>query len=116
MEKLSVTIITLNEEDNIRDALESDKWADEIVIVDDNSTDSTVEIARNYTDRIVQKKMNIEGKDLLLVSISKANTLVMTDEKSVYIRKGSHSVKADTIDLTNLVMSLNLIDTEIIRN
>ncbi len=48
MEKLSVTIITFNEEDNIRDALESVKWADEIVVVDSGSTDKTVEICSEY--------------------------------------------------------------------
>lgn len=52
MEKLSVTIITLNEESNIRDALESVKWADEIVVVDSGSTDKTVDICREYTDKV----------------------------------------------------------------
>gem|GEM_PF-6447290 len=32
-EKLSVTVITFNEEDNIRDCLESVKWADEIMML-----------------------------------------------------------------------------------
>ncbi|MDH3974504.1 MAG: glycosyltransferase family 2 protein [Deltaproteobacteria bacterium] len=53
MEKLSVTIITLNEEDNIRDALESVKWAHEIIVVDSGSTDSTVDICREYTDKVI---------------------------------------------------------------
>ncbi|MDT8317986.1 MAG: glycosyltransferase family 2 protein [bacterium] len=52
MEKLSVTIITLNEEDNIRAALESVKWADEIIVVDSGSTDRTVEICREFTDKV----------------------------------------------------------------
>src|SRR4030065_2615463 len=52
MQKLSVTIITLNEEQNIKDALESVKWADEIVVVDSGSTDKTQEICREYTDKI----------------------------------------------------------------
>jgi len=52
MEKLSVTIITLNEENNIRDALESVRWADEIVVVDSGSTDKTVDICREYTDKV----------------------------------------------------------------
>lgn len=52
MEKLSVTIITLNEEKNVRDALESVKWADEIVIVDSGSSDKTVDICREYTEKI----------------------------------------------------------------
>ena len=49
---LSVAIITHNEEDNIRGALESVKWADEIVVVDSGSTDRTQEICREYTDKI----------------------------------------------------------------
>lgn len=52
MEKLSVTIITLNEEKNIRDALESVKWANEIVIVDSGSSDKTVDICKEYTEKI----------------------------------------------------------------
>lgn len=51
-EKLSVTIITYNEEENIKDCLESVKWADEIVIVDAESADRTVEICREYTDKV----------------------------------------------------------------
>lgn len=50
--KISVLINTLNEEKNIRNCLESVKWADEIVIVDMYSDDRTLEIAREYTDKI----------------------------------------------------------------
>ncbi len=52
MAKLSVTIITLNEQAVIRECLASVSWADEIIIVDAESTDNTVEICREYTDRI----------------------------------------------------------------
>ena len=58
---VSVVIIVKNEEKRIAACLESVKWADEIIIVDDISTDRTVEIARRYTDRIFQRKMDIEG-------------------------------------------------------
>jgi len=48
MEKLSVVIICFNEEKNIRRCLDSVKdLADEIVVLDSNSTDETVSIARN---------------------------------------------------------------------
>jgi len=50
--RLSVVIATQDEEGNIKDCLESVKWADEIVIVDDASKDKTVEICREYTDKI----------------------------------------------------------------
>jgi len=49
---VSVLIMTRNEELNIRECLESFKWAAEIVIVDSHSTDKTIEIARQYTDKI----------------------------------------------------------------
>lgn len=49
---LSVAIITYNEEDNIRDALESVKWADEIVVLDSFSTDRTLDICKEYTDKV----------------------------------------------------------------
>lgn len=58
---LSVVIIAKNEEERIGGCLESVKWADEIIVVDDMSTDMTVEIARQYTDKIVQRKMDVEG-------------------------------------------------------
>lgn len=49
---VSVLVHTLNEEKNIRNCLETVKWADEIVIVDMYSDDKTVEIASEYTDKI----------------------------------------------------------------
>jgi len=54
---LSVVIITRNEEACIRRCLESVKWADEIVVVDQFSIDATVDICREYTDRIYERDM-----------------------------------------------------------
>ncbi|MEK6287842.1 MAG: glycosyltransferase family 2 protein [Acidobacteriota bacterium] len=53
--KITATVITLNEEHNIADALETLSWADEIIVVDSESTDRTVEIARRFTDRVFVK-------------------------------------------------------------
>ena len=52
--KLSVTLITFNEEKRVRAALESVKWADEIVVIDSFSTDQTVAICREYTAKVYQ--------------------------------------------------------------
>ncbi len=54
--KISATIIVRNEEDNIAAVCETVAWADEIVIVDSDSTDRTVEIARRYTDKVFNRQ------------------------------------------------------------
>lgn len=59
---LSVVILTKNEEERIARCLDSVKWADEIIVVDDESVDRTREIVRQYTDKIFIRKMDIEGK------------------------------------------------------
>ena len=50
---VTATLITFNEAANLAAALESVAWADEIVVVDSESTDDTVAIARRYTDRVI---------------------------------------------------------------
>jgi glycosyltransferase involved in cell wall biosynthesis len=59
---VSVVVITRNEADNIADCLKSAAWADEIVVLDDNSTDDTVKIAKGLTDKVSTRKMDIEGR------------------------------------------------------
>ena len=60
---ISVAIIAKNEERGIEACLQSVcGWADEVIVVDDESTDRTVELARKYTDRIFFKKMDIQGR------------------------------------------------------
>ncbi|MDD5362440.1 MAG: glycosyltransferase family 2 protein [Ignavibacteria bacterium] len=53
---LSVTIICKNEENHLRECLESVKWADEIIVVDSLSTDDTVSIAMEYTHKVFLQK------------------------------------------------------------
>lgn len=53
---LSVVILTKNEQDRIRACLESVNWADEIVVIDNGSTDKTLDIVKKYTDKIYSFK------------------------------------------------------------
>lgn len=64
MEKtpLSVVIIAKNEEKRLEECLKSASFASEIVVVDDKSTDRTVEIAKKYTDKIFEREMDVEGR------------------------------------------------------
>src|SRR5262249_47402806 len=54
--KISATIITLNEEENIAEAINSLTFADEIVVVDSESTDRTVDIARDLGAHVLVQK------------------------------------------------------------
>jgi len=51
--KITATIITLNEAGNIRDAVQSVDWADEILVVDSQSTDATRQIAEQSGARVI---------------------------------------------------------------
>lgn len=53
---LSITIITKNEESNIERCINSVRWADEVLVVDAESTDRTVEIARRLNATVIVKK------------------------------------------------------------
>ena len=74
MKKIGVIIITKNEEKNIKECLDSVLWADEIILVDDESSDKTVEIASKYSNvKIFTKKMDkgfAEQKNYALSKIS----------------------------------------------
>lgn len=50
--KLSAIIVTKNEEKKIERCLESIRWVDEIVVIDQSSTDNTVSICKKYTDKV----------------------------------------------------------------
>lgn len=52
---LSVVIITHNEENNIKECLESVKWAGEIIVVDSESSDKTEEICRAFKVNFVKE-------------------------------------------------------------
>ena len=52
-ERLSVVVVTHNEEVRIRACLESAAWADELIVVDAESADKTATIARELTDHVI---------------------------------------------------------------
>lgn len=54
---LSIIVVTKNEEAILKVCLESAKWADELIVVDDESTDKTREIAKEFTDKVYVHKM-----------------------------------------------------------
>ena len=59
---LSIVVITKNEAERLEDCLKSVSWANDLIVVDDFSVDTTTRIARKYTDRVYERKMDIEGR------------------------------------------------------
>jgi len=79
-EAISVCITAGNEEDNIRRCLESAKWADEIIVVDSFSEDRTVEICREYTDRVYQYQwLGYIGQKNLIKDLAKGPWILFLD-------------------------------------
>jgi len=59
---LSVVIITRNESERLEECLKSASSFNDIVVLDDFSVDSTARIARKYTERVYERKMDVEGR------------------------------------------------------
>lgn len=64
MEKaaVSIVIIAKNEEKRLSECLQSAAFAEEIIVLDDNSTDRTREVAKEFGAKVFQRAMDIEGR------------------------------------------------------
>jgi glycosyltransferase involved in cell wall biosynthesis len=60
-QKISISIITFNEEKIISKCLEKLSWANEIVVVDSGSTDKTVEICKKFGANVIYNKFENFG-------------------------------------------------------
>jgi glycosyltransferase involved in cell wall biosynthesis len=54
---VSILVMTLNEERDLETCLDRLTWSDDIVILDSESSDRTVEVARRFGCRVVRKKL-----------------------------------------------------------
>lgn len=96
MNKISATIITLNEEVNIERCLKSLDWVNEIVIVDSGSTDHTIAICEKYNCKIIIAEWKGFGK-------TKKNAVDAASNDWIF------SIDADeevTNDLKNKILSI----------
>ena len=89
MSKLTVIILAKNEEQNIVDCINSAKFADEVLIIDDFSTDKTVQVAESMGARVVQHALennyalpafnftNLEGIKAIIEAAEELNSPVI---------------------------------------
>jgi glycosyltransferase involved in cell wall biosynthesis len=73
---VAVVILAKDAAGTIEKTLQSVKWADELVVIDGNSTDETVDIVLKYTDKIVTTNER---------SFAKKRTLAMNECRSNWI-------------------------------
>ncbi len=105
---LSVVIPTYNEEKNIENCLKSllnqtlprDKY--EIIVVDGQSTDKTVKIAKKYADKVIQQKSKgVGGARNDGVAVSKYDLIATTDADCIipenWLEKIKDNFKEDNI-------------------
>ncbi len=59
---VTIAIITKNEEKRLPACLETASWADEILVLDDESTDQTIMLAERYGAKCLRRKMDVEGR------------------------------------------------------
>src|SRR4030043_2175066 len=79
--KISVAMITYNEEGNIRDCLNSVQWADEIVVVDGSSRDKTREIAKEMGARVIKtaNKLFFDTNKNLAIEACQSEWILLLD-------------------------------------
>jgi len=108
---LSTIVLTRNEEKNIKACLESVKFCDEVIVIDDYSDDSTMKLAKKLGAKVFKRKLNgdfaaqrnygldkAKGEWVLFIDADERVPLILKDEilTEVQIQKhiGSESVPA----------------------
>lgn len=80
MLKLSAIIPTFNEEKNIEAAIQSVLFVDEIIIIDSYSTDKTIDIAKKYNVRIIERTFdNFSNQKNYAIENAKHEWIVLLD-------------------------------------
>lgn len=97
--RLSVVVVTRDEEERIRTCLESVAWADELIVVDAESQDKTAAIARELTDHVLvrpwpgfalQKNFGLEqarGAWILSLDADETVSPALRDEIEAVVRR-----------------------------
>lgn len=115
---LTVIVLTKNEQDRIKACVESVKWADEIIISDNGSEDKTLEIAKEYTDKILKVNFNdfatwrnhamekAEGEWVLFIDPDERVLVPLREEIESLISKLEYSAYA--ISRKNIIFGRNV--------
>ncbi len=112
---LSVSMIVKNEEDSIKETLESVKSiADEIIIVDTGSSDNTINICQQYTDKVYQFHWVDDYSIARNYSLDKCsgNWILYIDADEIITNQSQQFLKNN---LKNIDKSIGMLITKIIN-
>lgn len=111
-QKLSVVVCIKNEEKRIEECLKRIKaiGPDEIIVVDGESTDNTVEIAKKYTDRVIVSQNSTFCRDRQLGIDESRNDLVAMIDADHRLEPGDLQSLLD--DLENF--KLDIVQSQLI--
>lgn len=104
--KISACIIAFNEERNIAAAIESVSWADEIIVVDSESTDKTREISESLGAKVIIKKWQGFSKQKQFAADTAANDWIFSLDADERV---SAKLKDEILQLKNQNVN-NLVD------
>ncbi|SFS79824.1 Glycosyltransferase involved in cell wall bisynthesis [Succinivibrio dextrinosolvens] len=92
---LTVIILTRNEEDNIKDCIESALFADEILVLNDDSQDRTVEIAESLGAKVIKRELanDYSAQRNFGIQNAKHNWIFMLDADERITEELAHDIK-----------------------
>ncbi|MEO6654732.1 MAG: glycosyltransferase family 2 protein [Pyrinomonadaceae bacterium] len=96
--KISAVIITFNEEVKIADAIRSVVWADEVLVVDSESTDDTREIALSLGARVIVEKWKGFSKQKQFASEQALHDRILSLDADECV---TPELKADILRISN---------------
>lgn len=71
---ISAVILTKNEEKNLKRCLNSLLWCDEIIVIDDESTDATKSIAQEFRAKVIHHKLNHDFSQQRNIGVQQARS------------------------------------------
>jgi len=77
LEKLTIIILTFNEEDFIEEAIESSSFADEIIVIDSYSTDNTPNIVQKFNVVFIQHSFEDFSSQRYLAAKYATNNMIL---------------------------------------
>lgn len=94
IQKITALAITFNEEENVKRYIESLSFADEIIFVDSNSTDKTIELAKEMNIKVIERKFtNFSDQRNYAINQAKNDWIVFFDLDEIITKELEEEIK-----------------------